>query len=396
MSWLFTKSDQNVVAIFDIGNGSIGCSFAQLSHTDKPILLYTHREPITYLPHVTAQRLLETMLKLLKSVSSNVSQDAWKKYHHSVRHAYCIFSSPWFVSQTRILTYAKDKPFTVTQGLIDNIVKSDEQQFLAALNEGKYEKVFGSDLRLLEKKIIHTRLNGYEVTEPINKKARQLELTFFTSFMSELIIQNVEKVLQYYFHFKSVEYYSYALTAWTAIRDIFPHESDFLFLDITAETTDVMITEGGVLSQTVSFPIGRSMVLRKIVDTLMVPPEVALSFLNLYNKGETDQEFTEKISGIMDEAQTLWAQTFIQTLQKIKAYQLIPKKIFLTADADCSAVFIESLRQPMPAELDVPQNNFEVVFLGSSVVEPLAYSDDSEPLDAFIALESTFLNRIVV
>jgi hypothetical protein len=396
MSWLFNKEEEHVIAVFDIGNGSIGCSFVQLSKHHLPHILYSHREPITFIPRISSERLLETMLKLLKSVSNTVHHEAWKKYHKSVRSAHCIFSSPWYICETRILTIEKDKSFTITQNLIDTIIKKEEDEFIKALHEGKYEKVFGSDIHLLEKKVIHTRLNGYAVDDSIGKRSRLLELTFFSSFMSDSIIKGVEKILHTYFHFKTIEHHTYALASWCAIRDIFPAHKDFLFLDITSEITDVMLTEAGILSETISFPAGRSMILRKIVDELTVPPEVALSFLNLYNKKAVDKEFKEKMDDIIKSVQDLWYKSFIETLTNIRKYRLIPKKIFITADADSAPIFLDILKRNISTELNVPQDMFDVVFLGKNLVEPTVSSIDDQHTDAFIALESTFLNKILV
>ncbi len=395
----FKKSEEDVVAVFDIGNGSIGAALVKLTKDKPPHILYTHREPLTFLPHVTSSRLLDNMLRLMRVVAHRVQQEGLPKLkslneHFSIKHAHCVFSSPWYVSQSRVVKLQQDKPFVITQNIIDEMLKKEQDQFIGALREGKYEQVFGPDTRLLEKKIIHSKLNGYEVNVPVGKKAKELELTFFSSFISNNIIQSVESTLSHFFRFNSIQYHSYALTAWSAVRDMYPNTPDFLFLDITGEVTDAMLTEGGVLSETVSFPLGRNMILRKLVDSLTVPPEVAVSFLSLFSQGTTDKDFGEKMKMVLKGSQQFWIAALIKTLKSLKEAHLLPHAVFVTADNDVVKIFEEALMQPFPPEMEIPQNVFDVTILTSENVKPLATFAPGAQRDSFLSIECEFLNKI--
>jgi cell division ATPase FtsA len=399
MLGLFQKQEEEIVAVFDIGNGSIGAALVSFKEHGAPVILYTHREPITYIHHITSKRLLESMLVLLKTVAARVQKEGLPKvkalhHHHSVRRGFCIFSSPWYLSQTRVMKVEKEEPFEITSQLIDTIIKKEEEQFLQSLKEGKYEQMFGHDTRLLEKKIIHTRLNGYEIAQPMGKKARELELTFFSSFISSTILKSVQDTLSHFFHFKSIQFYSYALASWSVVRDMNPDLSDFLFIDVTGEVTDVMLTHDGVLSDTVTFPLGRSMVLRKIVDELSVPPEVAVSFLSLIKQSTGDKVFIEKMKNVLTGTQEFWFTAFLKTVKEFKQSHMLPKKIFITADADVAYIFKEALSAPMPEELNMPENKFEVIILDSEIVKAIAQVAGGVSRDAFLSIDSQFLNKI--
>ncbi|MDQ3014895.1 MAG: hypothetical protein M3Q73_03455 [bacterium] len=396
MSLLFSNKGEQTIALFDIGNGSIGASIVKLSKKDLPTILYSYREPITFMPQATQQKLMENMLKILKSICGHMQKDIWPQYHRNVKHAYCVFSAPWFVAETRDIKYEKDALFDVSQALVEDILRKDEKAFTDSLIDGNYEKTFGIKLHILEKKIIHTKLNGYEVHDFLYKKAKQLEITLFTSFMSDTIPTSVEAVLRQYFHFNSVNFNSYAMASWYTLQSMFPLEQHHLLLDISAEMTDIMLTEYGMVRSIVSFPEGKSLVLRKIVEELAVPPEVALSFLQLYNRGAVEAQFADKMNIIIKNCQEIWRTQFFEALKSLKNYTLMPAKVFITADNDIAQAFIDSLKLPVPAEFDVPQNTFDVVFLGSDVVHPFAKKVQPGPVDVFIALESAFLNKIIL
>ncbi len=258
---------EEVVAVFDIGNGSVCAALVKVSPGQLPFIIYSHREPLTYIPEVTSKKLLDSMLKLLRSVTVNLEKEGMAKlqpYNVTRPHrALCVFSSPWYVSQSKVIHVQKETHFVVTQNPIDSMIRKEQEAFKKDQEEGKYEEMFGHAVRILEKQIISMKLNGYEIEKPLNKKARELEVTFFTSFIAEAVIQGVEKILGQYIHVSAIAFASYALASWTAIRDTFPQLTDFIFLDVTGEVTDISITQRSVLSETMSFPIGRNTILRE-------------------------------------------------------------------------------------------------------------------------------------
>ncbi len=49
--------------------------------------------------------------------------------HVRIERAHCIFSSPWFISQTKTVMLEKETFFPVTAALMDELVKKEEDQF---------------------------------------------------------------------------------------------------------------------------------------------------------------------------------------------------------------------------------------------------------------------------
>ncbi len=396
---IFGKKEHEVVAIFDIGNGSIGGALVRFSEHGVPTILYSHREPIAYLPHATSKRLLDEMIKLLDSVAANIHKTGLlhikHRFHvHSVKRAFCVFSSPWYISDTRTTKISEEKSFVVSRKYIDDLIRKEEDEFIKTLKDGKYEKMFGSDTRLLEKKIIHTKLNGYEVDHPINKKAKELDITFFSSFIAHDITKAVEDTLLKHFHFRSIHFHSYALASWSAMRDMYPTIHNFLFIDITGEVTDVMLTQRGILSETITFPLGRSMIVRKIVDELKVSPEVAVSFLSVYSKGSLEEKFMQKMKDLLKPTQDFWIASCLKTITILKKSHIIPRKIFITADEDTANLFYDVLTQTLPSEMNIPNNSFEVIILKPEVMKIVAHIEAGVERDSFLLLESEFLNKI--
>lgn len=403
MSALFkSKTQEEIALVFDIGNGSIAATIVKFTDHGIPIALYSHREPLTFLPEADSKHLLKNMLKLMGGLVERVQKEGLPKVHttlfspHAIKKIFCFYSSPWFISHTKLLSVEKPKPFLINQSAIDEMVAEEQKQFLATVENGYYEKLFGTDIRLLEKNIIHIKLNGYEVRNPIGKKASQVEVTFYLSFISDQIVKEVENILHKAFSFRTIEHHSCSLGAWSAVRAMFPNATDFLTLDISGETTDVSLTCRGVLTETISFPTGRSSVIRHLVKELAVPPEVALSFLIMHTAGAVEEKFAKKLASDTQVAVAEWQKGFLDAIKELQKRYLIPKQMFLSTEMDLSSLFVKALQLPVPMELGVSNNSFEILFLGPERVKSFIQNEAGVRIDPVLSLESIFLNNVII
>lgn len=397
---LFKKPDEEIVAIFDIGNGSIGGALVKFSKTDHPVILYTIREPITYMPQTDADHLLASMLKLLKSVAEHLAHNGLKHIKtspfgsHKLKDVYCVFASPWYISQTKTIKEEKEIPFAITKETINDLVKKEQELFYKELKEGKYENLFGPDTRLLEKRVINIRLNGYDVEEPIGKKVKELELTLFSSYISQQIMAEVESTLHAAFAIRNIHHFSYGLVSWNASRIIFPDIHNAFFIDVSGETTDISLIVRDILIETISFPLGRNMLIRDVVKSLSITPDVALSFLALYYDGTLEKKFAEKLTEVIKPIEQAWTKEFTTALTTFQKIYSLPQTAFVTADLDIATFFLNAMQATLPVELNLPKNSLAVTFIGADKVQPYVYELRGIKHDSFIGIESIFLNEL--
>ena len=73
----------------------------------------------------------------------------------------------------------KDKSFEINNSLIEKIISNEED-----LEKREVEKVNGMlDWKVLEEKITQSRINGYKTDIILGKKAKDLEVELFISFI---------------------------------------------------------------------------------------------------------------------------------------------------------------------------------------------------------------------
>jgi hypothetical protein len=409
---------QDISLILDIGNGSIGASLVSyeksravqtektmkgnFGYAAKPTILYTHREPITFMPLVTSQRLLEAMLGLLEAVLKHVQKEGFGTIHRNLfgkvtlAHVVCVFSSPWYISQTASLKTESEKPIKVTNALVNELITKEEVRFNTTLEGGNYKKYFGSEVVLLERNLVHTAINGYEIGNPVGKNARLLELTLFTSLISETVLRQVESVFYKVFHVRMIECFSYALASWNAVRTLFPAAEDFLFLDVSGETTDASVTIRGAITETISFPFGRATILRSIVKALDVTPETALSLVKMRTAGNLEKKVADGLEKALADISNEWITEFNQTLSDISKKYNLPKKAFVTIDPDFAELYGGILHRADigPGLFKGP---FDITLITKDILEMFiqtAGKTDST-IDPALALEAVFFaNKI--
>ena len=83
----------------------------------------------------------------------------------------------------------------------------------------------------MEKNIIQTLLNGYNVNKPYGKETNRIDITLFMSMISDEIRRKVRDIIEKIFNTDNILYNSFALASFSVTRDVFSAEKDFLLMD---------------------------------------------------------------------------------------------------------------------------------------------------------------------
>jgi cell division ATPase FtsA len=265
------KNKKEVVLILDIGSGSVAGSFVEFNIGQDPRVLYVKRVPIKLFLTLSGERFKKAMLESLSITLNDLNKNGLRQLesysNNRVKKVYCSLASPWFVSQTKTLVVKEDKEFTITAKFISDLLQKEEDSFENS-NLSKYSSNKRHASEVIERKLIDVRLNGYKVKDPIGKKAQSAEFDIFLSMSQATILDSIEDVLSKYFLTEEINFHSFTLVSFSAIRDIYESVSSFLFLDITGEVTDISIIKLGTILKTASFPVGKNSVIREVTKTL--------------------------------------------------------------------------------------------------------------------------------
>ena len=385
----FSKRTQNgtTALLIDIGSASVGGALVRIEAGKTPHILGTVREDISFQEELSSTRFvlamnhaLDRVLKTVQSKTKDVGIPA---------NIFCTLSSPWFILKNRHIQIARPEAFEVTPRVLEEFLNEDIEHLKDELKETLPPK----DVRIIEKKVIQMKLNGYDVKNPYGRKVSRMELSMTAGVSSARVIQSIEKKLSNFFHTTSLHFGAFPIAAFSAVRDIFPEEKNFLFLDITGEATDVSLVNDDLLVGTISFPCGKNFFIREISAGLRTPHEEAVSLFRMFLAGTLHNSKQNDVKNLVEYVENKWLARFEKALATLSKEGVLPRQVFFSADTDIAEVF-STIIGKAKANLHINES-FDVKHLDQFLVAKFASFESEVVRDPFLAVEALLATKVV-
>lgn len=383
----FNKKNEALTLLVDIGSASVGAALVTMEKGRAPHIVASIRENISFQEVLSSARFLLAMNQALDKVLKTLEEKV--KTTGAPSHVFCTLSSPWFILKTRNLHIARKEEFVVTERALEEFIDEDIER----LKEELKETLPPQDVRIIEKTIIHIKLNGYEIKNPYKQKTSQMEMSATIGVSSGRVIQSIERKINNFFHTKSVHFGAFPVAAFNTIRDIFPTEKNFLFLDITGEATDVSRVENDLLVRTVSFPRGKNFFIREISARLRTVHEEATTLFSMFLRDELEATQRSQVTDIVTQVEEEWLSRFEKAIMTLSEGEAPPHKIFFTTDTDIEPLF-SSLIAKAKSEL-LMGAVFEVQYLDQLIVSKFVSFETEVIRDPFIVVEALLAEKLL-
>ncbi len=344
LSFLDKKSE--VSLLIHIGNSSVEGSLVYYPKETNPEVLYTQRIFFVDEKRPTGEELLAIMLPhigtlLKKIMSEGFTVPFFKEHSSHISKVHITFSSLWYVSSTKQIHIEGDKAFVISECFTRDILEKEYQTFKNFIGESEYEEDFKGDLTLIENKILHTKINGYNIDTSIGRTTKTFDAFLCQSVISTHIVDSIFEVLFTEAHLSKdkVTFYTLPVVSSSIVQDLSLIDTTFLIISVTGEATEVTWIEEGVIMKTVSFPSGRNFILRQIGKNLNVSIEIAESMLHLFTDEKLKEDQAAQIQQIFSNSEQEWLIYFEEALLELSKKLQLPSKSFLIADPDVLSVY---------------------------------------------------------
>ncbi len=382
-----SKNREELILVFDIGSASVGGALFYAQSSGVPRIIFSVREPIVLLETVDTDQLLSLTLKSLSVVVSKVGEMGLG----APEKIFCVLSSPWYASQTRIIKFAKNTPFVFTKKLADSLIERELSIFTAEHTE-KYVNV-GNKVVPIELKNMKMTLNGYNTPEPLEKKAEELEMMLFIAMSSEQFLVSVEEVIQRHFHTENIKFSSFVMSSFVVARDLFISEEDFLLIDIGGEVTDIAMIKKGALRESISFPMGPNFLIRGVARGLACSLDEAKSHVSLFKDDHAHDSTIIKVEPIVNKLKAEWLKKFQEALANLSNDISIPATIFITVDYEMASFFSELIKSEQFSQYTLTASKFKIVYIGVQALHEKAMFAENVVRDQFLILESIYISK---
>ena len=365
-----------IIAIIDIGSGSIGLALVVLEKDKVPTLKFSLRREMRFQNTLAPEMLLSQTLKILSSIII----DMQKKLPDAPSGVFCFLSPHLIASQTRTIKINFTEPTAIDESVINNVVGKEIEKF-------KTEA-------LIEQKIMSVKLNGYEVSN-LNKIAAEAEISVFFTLTSEKILDNIKDTISASFHNRQIEFHSFPFAYFSVLRDIFKIDSDFVCMDIGSEITDISLIKGGILERSTSFPFGKNEITRSLIDKTSVDRSLAGSMIKNYTEGIVEQGIRSELGKEISTAGSRWLDAAKSAIRQISAEGKLPGKFFILADKDVSSVFNNIIGSISLVDKVILNKEPEIIELTGADLNKFYNSNGSSTYDPFLTMEAIFVNKLL-
>jgi hypothetical protein len=324
--------------IFNISGGSVSSAIVDFTEKSGINIVFYNKEKFTFSEKVDSAKHLEQLKKTLAVSVEKMHKFGFTKIktHRnekiSINKIFYNFSSPWILSETKTIRVKEPRTFRLTDDYIKNLINREIQK----------DK---SQDQIIENKIIQVKANGY-ILENIKKTlTRELEISIFTSRISANILKSAEEIVGRFFMGRETHCHSNTLACFSVLRDLFPHQDDFVIVNVNEELTEASLIKDGIMVADTSFPIGHNYFIKGLAKENKTDEIIAASTLRLSSIGAQNSLAAHKVEKDLQVYDKDWLTNISTVFSYFTEKLYIAENIFLIADSDIASSLHTCLKE---------------------------------------------------
>ena len=391
---------ENVSLLINIGNGGINVSFVSFVKNQIPKFLYSINAPYVG-EKANTSKLSDSMSLLLDSLLKTAikrgwSNAFWSNKNKKFSHIVISFSSPWLILKSKDIHLSQDIPFIITKKFINDITIKEAGLFKKELLKNNPEDT-GGGFEIIEKSIIHTKINGYTINDVIGRKTKSLDVSLYISAISENIKKKISDIVLGHTHTdrENILMHSFPLVLFSTIRDNLEEDSDFVLMNISSEITDIILINNHVIKSVESFPFGKNTIVRRLAKFFKVSLEIAESQLTMYMSKKVDDSTFDSIQNLLEDLEKEWSIYLEDTLLTLSPEMVLPKKIYIVTNNEVSSIFIDFLKLPKTDTTSNFRKHLEIVHMDESILSKFYQNNFKTPVNESLVILATFYNKLI-
>ena len=375
------------MAIIDIGSTQISAALVSVSkdrrgRTKNQIIFSTKLETGIE-GNFDYDRFDRATIKSLKQITHRILRSGFNR----PEKFYCFLSSPFLISQTKVINYSQSTPFLFTAKMLNSMTKREAENFRVA-NEGN------EAFSVIENKIMQIKSDGYEAENPFGHQVKTVRSAQFLSGSPESQLNKLRSAISGESHIDKIEFHSYVFAAFSALRDTLGHKNNFLIIDVGGELTDVMVCIDSVLLENISIPYGINSILRDASLGQKSFQSETTSQYKLYAENRLHNKTKMLFEKSLEIPRERWTSSMTEVAAIIAENSVLPEQIILTGDTAGNEMFVKWLKDSDLKKYTMANGELKISYIDHT---NLAILSDSKKTvkDTYLILESMFLEKLI-
>jgi hypothetical protein len=394
MSFSFFKNKPSLSFIFDIRDTSISIAVARFERDKMPEMVICQNFDLKYQDSQNHKVYLSSMLKTLDTASLSIRKKLVKMGNtEKIGKHYFFIGSPWSVSQSKTIKIIKDKPFEINNNILKKIIVGEELAVEKLLEEETLEP----NWKVLEEKIIQSKLNGYKIDDIFGKRASSLAIELLVSF----IPSEIENKLSSYINEKVGKHIerqsnSSIMSSYTLLRDLYFDKNDFIYVDLGKLVTDVYVVRDDIIFGIASIPFGEENIIQASLAKTNLSRDIFLSNINIGYDNKSNLSSHSNIEDLLKSGFDLWESKLKSSLSKICTEMNIPNNMFFIKNSVVSSILIKKLSDKANnAQFEILGTKMEISLIFESVLNSLVLNASTFLNEPYIKMDLVFLDKIL-
>ncbi|MGB8816184.1 MAG: hypothetical protein WCC74_03085 [Minisyncoccia bacterium] len=396
----FNKKKEKISLLFELRGDAVASSIIKTHTNDKPEVLYFNKRVIALREKINPERYTQIIIKELDKLAEETYKVGILKIlkisdkNNQISEIHVILSSPWVLSQIKDIKIKKDKYFEINQDLLSNVIMNEEHSLILPEIFEKKEVKQEAIIKIIEEKIIQSKLNGYKINSIFQKRTNNLDINLFISISNNLFIENIKKTIRKLFIKKPVYLHSFALVGFSVIRNIMPQISNFIFIDIGAEVTEVCFITDDAIYKVFTYPFGKNSIIRKVAEETKTTYDTALAFINMQNDGKSEEKTMLLNENAFDKSVSDWINGLYKIFISPISRESFSREIFLFADNEITNLIGKKIKEDGLKSFNIINNDFNITLINNKKISSFISEKKSFEEDAILKVCSIFLNNL--
>lgn len=319
--WFFGKKERSSVVLITIGSSTVSGGYVHYVRGESPTILYTASRHIELRKGEEPKEAMLRALELAGAELIEIGAPALRRATGSGRVDTVLVSmaGPWQETNVRTESVSPGKEFVFTRKMLGEVLAGSEH-----LPEGRVS---------LGDTVVATILNGYQVPNPIGKKAKRAEVVVLTSTLDQQTTEEVQKRVRRLYHTHTISFVAFLPTAYAVLRDLYPHEKDLLLLDVSSVGTGLAFVKAGLLVDIGHLQLGLNSLLAatRAAERMTIEEEEGNAQTGEqpgYVNPERNARFAVRAAAARDE----WLKGLADLLKEFAKTHALPRTLFLLTE----------------------------------------------------------------
>lgn len=353
MSFLSSGNKERFGALIDIGSGSVLVAILRSDPAKTyPEIIWSKREysPLRNVSSLdeSAKHVMTALVNALMALDSEGRKAFSEKTGQTkLPETQVTIAAPWSYTITKNISYAHSEPFTISDELIEELLRTSHKKVDEDITE--HERAHQLGLTIISRSVIGLAANGYNLLRPNNQTAKSLRVVEASAVAQDYLVTAIKEAGGKVLPDTTLRLYSFIMIFYSIIRDIHPESTEYCLVDITYEATELGIVRDGILTYTTHAPYGSFSLAREIAAVLGTPLEEAFGYLHDSDLSAALSSYSVEKQAEVEEIFTAYRKRLTDLFHETGDALSIPKRVFLHGNLHTEAFYAEQVGEAAKA-----------------------------------------------